>query len=186
VASVKAVSFDEEALPFQQAGIHVLCEDLRPLTDAGPEPVVPEVVAPAGPVPAAIAADPEILWAFTLASALLKDGAGPEFPATLSTARGILEEISDHRFFCMSRHLLQSIVRMAALTPKQDQEARDAGLPDSPTPLKRALIKNQIELLATTGLIERLASTLQAHEIPIICNDVPPIPDPAVSELASP
>jgi hypothetical protein len=140
-------------------------------------------------VPALVGQHPQARWAQTIRAAYEIDKSnydGERFPATLEAARGILHgELADYpRFFCMGRHLVESLVRIAALAPRYEETRIQRKVKSSPLPISRGLIESHLTLLATTGEavgqpgLDTWAAPLQAKGIPIICNDVPPIPDP--------
>lgn len=81
------------------------------------------------------------------------------------------------RYNCMVKHMLESVRRMAALTPVHAQKARSQGLRSS-EPLSRTVLKSHIMFLNESARIDKLAAPLQAEGLMIVCQDVPYIPWP--------
>ncbi len=77
---------------------------------------------------------------------------------------------------CMLRHMLESIRRIARLSPRHHMRALDFGL-RSPIVLSDDLIKAHLKWLVEAVELDRMAAPLHRLGIPIICNDVPTIPD---------
>lgn len=77
---------------------------------------------------------------------------------------------------CMLRHMLESIRRIARLSPRHHMRALDFGL-RSPISLSDDLIKAHLKWLDEAVELDRMAAPLHRLGIPIICNDVPTIPD---------
>lgn len=87
-------------------------------------------------------------------------------------------KIEDHpRYNCLYRHMLESIRRMAILTPEYMEMAQSLGF-TSPELLSRNVLRSHFSLLEESALIDQLAAPLQAQGLPIICQDVPYIPWP--------
>jgi hypothetical protein len=86
-----------------------------------------------------------------------------------------LERLNQNKNFnCMTRHLLESILRSVRLTPIYKQMSAAKGLRD-PSHLLRALINTQISALGLASHLDAQAAVLNAEGIPIICNDLPHI-----------
>ncbi len=77
---------------------------------------------------------------------------------------------------CMLRHMLESIRRIARLSPRHHMRALDFGL-RSPLTLSQDLLTAHIKWLGEAIEIDREAAALHQRGIPIVCNDVPTIPD---------
>ena len=86
-----------------------------------------------------------------------------------------LETLSQNKSFnCMTRHLLESILRSVRLTPVYRQMSAEKGLRD-PSHLLRILINTQISALGLASHLDQQAAELNAEGIPVICNDLPHI-----------
>lgn len=83
----------------------------------------------------------------------------------------------------MSRHLLESAYRIAALAPGFIAQSDSTGLP-SPAPLLGRLLRLHLWGLPAASLLDRWARPLQERGIAIIAQDVPPIPVAATHDLA--
>lgn len=81
------------------------------------------------------------------------------------------------RYNCMVKHMLESVRRMAALTPVHAQKAQEQGI-RSTEPLSRTVLKSHIMFLNESAKIDELAAPLQAEGLMIVCQDVPYIPWP--------
>ena len=86
-----------------------------------------------------------------------------------------LETLNENKNFnCMTRHLLESILRSVRLTPVYQQMSAEKGLRD-PGYLLRILINTQISALGLASHLDAQAAELNAEGIPVICNDLPHI-----------
>ncbi|QDK46177.1 hypothetical protein DOM22_13890 [Bdellovibrio sp. ZAP7] len=81
------------------------------------------------------------------------------------------------RYNCMVRHILESIRRMAALTPVHERKALAKNMLSTEM-LSRTVLRTHIILLKDFAEIDELAAPLQANALPILCQDVPYIPWP--------
>ncbi|MFP5520011.1 MAG: hypothetical protein ACLGGX_08920 [Bdellovibrionia bacterium] len=79
------------------------------------------------------------------------------------------------RAHCLVRHFLESILRISYHTPKYIEQARNKNI-QSPRWLLKTVIKNHLPLLAEAKEIDNLALKFQKQHVPIVCQDVPPIP----------
>ena len=80
------------------------------------------------------------------------------------------------RYHCLVRHFLNSILRAANLAPLHEDEAKARGLSASTTDLSWSFIEIQLFGLDELEKIDELAASIQAQGVPILCQDVPPIP----------
>ena len=85
-------------------------------------------------------------------------------------ALGSLQDQPD--FHCMTRHLFESIYRIAYFIPQRNSEAKDKGL-KSPQVLMFELMGLHLKALKRTSRIDQLAAPIQAQGIPIICDQIP-------------
>lgn len=159
------------AAPYQAAGIPLLCQDLISMSET------PSFVAmnPAGPdafsnfIPADVAALEIQLNQF------YSDRAYEDLADYLDHEIEKLEKAP--RYNCLVKHMLESIRRMAVLTPQHAQKAKDLGW-ISPEILSRLVLKTNIGLLQASLDLDIMAAPLQAKGVQIICQDVPAIPRP--------
>jgi hypothetical protein len=78
-------------------------------------------------------------------------------------------------FHCMTRHLLESTLRISLLAPLHARAATARGLP-SPIALFRQLIRIHLWGIPSAVRLDRRAAPIQQRGVPILCQDVPPIP----------
>jgi hypothetical protein len=84
----------------------------------------------------------------------------------------------------MTRHLLESALRITNGARRYAAEAEARGVA-SPAGLSRALLSMHLTTLGEGARLDRRAAPLQAEGVPIICQDVPPIP-PDASDVPIP
>lgn len=90
---------------------------------------------------------------------------------------------SQKYYFCMVRHLLESIARAAVLAPMHREQASALGLED-PSFISDRFIWLNIYALSTSLKLDRMSGVFQHRGIPILCAELPFIPyDP--SEIQS-
>jgi hypothetical protein len=98
------------------------------------------------------------------------------FPALRDAAHREVERLSvEPRFHCMLRHLLESIRRAAHLAPRHEETARAAGLPSTQR-VSTLLLRLQLYGITSAAWLDHLAAPIQAEGVPILCQDLPPIP----------
>lgn len=160
---------DWRAREFQRAGIRIVCDDFVPMAHT--------------PAFRARADDPPPLSAFAPADArgirrrverALDRGSFPAASEALAEELRRLEEAP--QFHCMLRHLLESALRISNGGPVYAAQAEDRGVRGSPLELSRSLLELHLAMLGEGARLDRRAAPLQAEGIPIICQDVPPIP----------
>lgn len=165
--------FDRRAAPYHQAGIPLLEEIFVPMASAPP-------FAAKGITPSPLLASARVR---PLRPAVLRrrvraafrtegfDGAAD----VLADALGGLAESPGTE--CLVRHLLESAYRLAALAPEHIQRATTRGLA-SPGPLLARLLRLHLWGLGSAAALDARARPLQARGIPILAQDLPPIPPP--------
>jgi hypothetical protein len=109
-----------------------------------------------------------------LGAAILKKN----FARILEISKAGIQELADEpQFNCLTRHFLESIARAAALAPKQNALARaKLGVPS--LEISRQFILSHLAVLKIARQIDAMAAPLQSAGVPIVCQDVPPIPVP--------
>lgn len=159
---------DWRARRFQRLGIPVVCADFEPMERT--------------PAFRPRAADPPPLSAFTpadprrIARAVERAYRAGGFAGAGEALEGEIEALSHvPGFHCMTRHLLESALR---ITNGARRYAADAGARGvaSPARLSRGLLTLHLTTLGEAARLDRRAAPLQAEGIPIVCQDVPPIP----------
>ncbi|HYW10758.1 MAG TPA: hypothetical protein VE871_02345 [Longimicrobium sp.] len=167
---VAAWYVDFRARRFQRAGIRIVCDDFVPM--AHTPAFQPRAAHPPPPLADFVRADAsgirrEVEWAqrrggWAAASAVLER----EIEALAMTPA----------YHCMLRHLLESALRVSNHAPRYVAEADARGLSASPEDLSRALLDLHLIALRDAAKLDVRAAPLQADGIPILCQDVPPIP----------
>lgn len=162
---------DAWAAPFQMVGIPILCQDF---VDMSQTPSF-RSSHPEGPISLdrfqAVDVD-------EMQKGLRELLTAREYQALAEFADLQIALLQDEpRFHCMLRHILESIRRMAALTPRYEEQAKQK-IKISPAFLSRTILNAHIRLLNAAADIDKLAAPLQAQGLPIVCQDVPPIPWP--------
>jgi hypothetical protein len=159
---------DWRARRFQRLGIAVVCADFEPM-DRTP------AFRPRND-------DPPPLSAFApadsrrIARAVERAYRASGFAGAGAVLEREIETLSRvPGFNCMTRHLLESALRITngARRYAADAEARDVA---SPARLSRALLSMHLTTLGEAARLDRRAAPLQAEGVPIVCQDVPPIP----------
>lgn len=171
LATPVARYFDWRARRYQKAGIPLLCDDFIDMSET------PEF-SPAydGPAPRLEEFRPEDFR--TTRRALKRASREGGFEGLKTAALRELERLQGTpEFHCMSRHILESIARAAALAPRYVEDARSLGM-KSPAGISRQFIDLQLFYLKEAAELDAMAAPIQASGVPILCQDVPPIPVP--------
>jgi hypothetical protein len=159
---------DRRARRFQRAGIPIGCAEFVSMALTPP---LPRERPSAPPRPY----EPRVDAAALRNSAVAAYGVGG-FPAVERLAdRGIRGLADEPRYHCMTRHLLESIRRVARLAPEHAAAARRNGLP-STVPLSELMLRLHLAALPGGADLDRQAGPIQQEGVPILCRDVPPIP----------
>ncbi len=169
LARAVAVTFDLRAHRFQDQGIDVVCDEFVSMA------LTPEFSPYSELTPAPLSEFEKIngvALAARLTASLVDDG----YAGLADTVEAELAELAPlPTYHCMVRHLLQSILRTANFTPVHVADAEALGF-DSPRSISRDLVAAQIAMLPSAAGLDRDAAPIQATGVPIICQDVPPIP----------
>jgi hypothetical protein len=111
-------------------------------------------------------------WVVDIRQAYLSKG----FAGVHQAAREALATIeSPSAYHCMARHVLESIARIAFLAPQYDAMAKTKGLAKMPSSVSWRLIELHLLSFPATALLDALAAPIQEGNVPILCQDVPPI-----------
>lgn len=165
---------DRRARPFQRAGIPVVCDDFVPVADT---PAFQERSDDPPPLSAFAPSDPR-----RIRRALGRAQRDGGFPAVSAAVAGELQRLQGApHFHCMLRHLLESALRVSSQAPLYEEQARRLGL-RSPGGVSRMMLDLHLAALGEAARLDRRAAPLQAQGIPILCQDVPPIPPYADAE----
>lgn len=171
--------FDARAEPYERAGIPLVSSLFVPMAGAA-------AFAPYQPVPASkVMQAPVVSRIRAHARAAFARGGFPAAAAVLHVEVVRLE--SSPGTECMIRHLLESARRIAALAPVHAAAARHEDLPD-PTSLLHGLLRMHLWGLGAGAMLDAWARPLQVAGVPILAQDLPPIPlpDGAMSSGSTP
>lgn len=92
------------------------------------------------------------------------------------TSKDLAELEKEPRFNCLVRHFLESIRRIADLAPRLQAEAKAKLGFGGTLFLSRKMLQGHLDTLEEAARIDVMAAPVQALDVPIICQDVPPIP----------
>jgi hypothetical protein len=164
---------DWRARKFLRAGIGVTCDDFVPMAHT---PAFRERIADPPPLSAFAPSDPRRIRQ-TIREAHRAGG----FPAASTTIEHELQQLqTTPAFHCMTRHLLESALRISNQASVYEAQARERAI-RSPAGVSRLMLNLHLSTLGEAAKLDRRAAPLQAEGIPIICQDVPPIPPHAES-----
>lgn len=156
--------------PLAKAGVNILCEDFismektPPFRSLSPEPPLPIEQF-----------SPDLGW----------DDMGDFWQLAHSGTFGQLAARADAvlaelklvpTYHCMYRHILESIRLAAANAEGQITRARALGLGSEAERVIDMLMTSQVGVLPLALYIDKLSAPINARGVPIICQDVPPIP----------
>lgn len=82
---------------------------------------------------------------------------------------------TEPRLNCMSRHIIESTLRIATLFPNWNSKIHDQNDKEKFEKIVFRLLKNHIFALKSAGQIDELSRPIQLAGVPIICQDVPAI-----------
>ena len=164
---------DWRARNFLRAGIRVTCDDFVPMAHT---PAFRERIADPPPLSSFTPSDPRRIRR-TIGDAH-RSGGFPAASTVIEREIRLLQTMP--AFHCMTRHLLESALRISNQAPNYEAQARERGL-RSPGGVSQLMLNLHLSTLGEAATLDRRAAPLQAEGIPIICQDVPPIPATAVS-----
>ena len=160
---------DWRARQFQREGLRIVCDDFVPMAHT---PAFRARAADPPPFSAFVPADARRIRR-TVERAQRRGG----FPAASDVLTGELQSLeSTPAYHCMLRHLLESALRISSQAPRYAAEARARGLLADPAELSRTMLDLHLAVLDDAVALDRRAAPLQAEGVPILCQDVPPIP----------
>lgn len=159
---------DWRARKFQRLGIPVVCADFEPMERT---PAFRPRTDDPPPLSAFAPAD-----ARRIARAVERAYRGGGFAGASAALEGEIEALSGvPAFHCMTRHLLESALRITNGAQGYAADADSRGVA-SPARLSRTLLSMHLSILGEAARLDRRAAPLQAEGIPIVCQDVPQIP----------
>lgn len=171
LSRVAAKWHDWRAAKFRKAGIPLLCDEFSSMSAA---PAFATGAVPPPPLrPAA--------WDPAQAGREIRglvggcEDAGCFARASRRVTELIAQVAPQRDYFCMTRHVLESIRRSFDLAPAHDAAARAKGR-GSTFGISRGFVRTQTLGLAAALDLDERARLLQERGIPILCGDLPPIP----------
>lgn len=159
--------FDRRAAPYECAGIPLMQDCFVPMS--GVPPFAVSCPCPSEPVPPAPATPFRTRRRIRSA---FRTGSFPAAAGAIEAELRVLEAAPGH---AMLRHLLESARRIATVAPGHIARAEILGLPSPALLLSRLLLLHLLGL-ETAALLDRRAHLLQRQGIPILAQDLPPIP----------
>lgn len=171
VSVAAAAVIDLWAATYQTAGISVICDDLMPISNT------PGFVEKSSFDPAPLS-DFKPLKIHEIEKQFRAAYKNGSYAALVERTRQHVEGLQRNpSYHCMVKHILSSILRAANLAPRQIQEAQQAGFAVSPSGLIWSFIDVQLLSLGSVEAIDELSAPLQARGVPIVCQDLPEIPE---------
>lgn len=168
-----AFTVDRLAKPYQKAGIPIgdlefmSMKLVRPFEDQFP--FEPEPLTDFVPVDGK-----------ELARKLMRAFRSEGFDGVSRVGTAELEKIHQPRaYHCMTRHLLESIIRIANLAPHHQARAKEIGFESklaSCERISKMMYWGHILSFAAGAAMDKAAAPIQARGIPLIWQDVPDIP----------
>lgn len=169
--AVVAPLADLVASVFQISGVPILCEDFIDMAEA---PAM-RGYNPEGLHSGSSLAPPPLNEIESVMRDLLRKRAYEDL--ALFADQHVRRLAAMPHFNCLMKHMLESIRRVAALTPQHKAvSVQRLGL--SSEFLSRRILSSHINLLKESAQIDLLAVPLQMEGLPIVCQDVPEIPWP--------
>jgi hypothetical protein len=161
---------DWRARQFQRAGIPIVCDDFVPM--AHTPAFRPRATHPPQPLEAFVPAD-----ARRIRRAVQRAQRVGGFAAASTVLEREIQALAGTpEYHCMLRHLLESALRISNQAPRYAAQARARGVLADPAELSRTMLDLHLTMLGDAAKLDRRAAPLQAEGVPLICQDVPPIP----------
>lgn len=158
---------DRYAGRYERAGVPLVSSLFVSMSGA------PPLVDPLDPPPSPPAAAPDVRALGRRLRRAMTDGGATRVAAQLDHELDTLERHAPHE--PMLRHLLESARRVAGGTQPLLRLAAERGLP-SPERFLGWLLRTHLHGLGAGAALDRRARPLIARGIPILANDLPPIP----------
>jgi hypothetical protein len=154
---------DFYARKYHRAGINLFCDEFKDMKDDLAPPSL-------GPIPYEEWVDFDWRrYKKSLKEALIKK----DIDSVKLLSLNALEELKKYpHYYCMMRHLIESIYRFAHFTPLRMEEAKGAGLP-SPEKLMFKVMRLHLLALGSSFQIDVDSYPIQASGIPILCTELP-------------
>jgi len=163
-----AMLFDWGARRYQRAGVPLLSEDM---VSMGKTPPFSDRLASPPPLERFVPAD-----ARGIAKRIRRAYRQQRWPGVSRVAEEELGKLrGEGAHHSLLRHMLESVARISHLAPKHASLARQKGM--KPTDrFSWRLIQLHLLALPSFSKLDRMAAPLQSRGVPILHQDVPPIP----------
>lgn len=166
IGKILARPYDRKIKPYTEAGIDLFCQEFKTMHD------VPLVRFQEIPDEELIALDTK-----TLKKKLKKAIQEKDLNKVQSIALQSMEELSNSPHHnCMTRHLLESIIRLSYFYPKRKLEALKKNLED-PIHLYQNVLTSHIAGIDGSVTIDKLCYPIQKSGVPILCRELPNLLD---------
>ena len=166
---VPASILDAQAYQAQTHGIPLMCDELVSMSTT--PAFTAQASIPKGPVPEIT--DLELESIINELKARYWEKGFPSLSESLASQLVKLNQ--QPNYFCLTRHLIESMLRASNLAPIQSGRSQALGFERTEN-ISWGFIESHLVGLPLAIKIDRMAISLQRKGIPILCNDVPPIP----------
>lgn len=160
----KISGYDRKANYFNEYGIPVLCQDLLPMEDIRQFNTDPFY-------PTQSFSTVKKYSYLNVYRPFRRPLRSRDFKQIEQEAQKLLDGIPEG-YYCMLKHILETVKVMASHTPKYIQDAKHQNL-KSPRKLMLKLITTQLDTVKLILPLDRWSGPLQEKGIGILCNDVP-------------
>jgi hypothetical protein len=161
------------ALPFNKKGLEILCKEMISMEK------VPAFKNKVSVVPLARVQKFNRLWVGGLSLKIYKAYKKKDFVSSSTILRKELKKIEKFPgMYCMHRHVVESMLRASNYGPLHKKKAKSLGLDlRSVERISWNFILSQLMTFPLAYQIDKMAFPFQKKGIPIICQDIPFIPE---------
>jgi hypothetical protein len=160
---IPAAVFDNEAKPFRREGMDLLCQEFQSMEQDQKAVVRNEIPKETFQ---------HFNWkpySLNIKKALKQN----DVSLVRTFSLGALDTLGKQpHFHCFTRHMVESIYRMAYFVDVREAEAKRLKL-QSPRKLMMKLIRTHLESLSFARDIDQLAKPIQEKGVQILCNELP-------------
>ncbi|PWU14806.1 MAG: hypothetical protein C5B49_12630 [Bdellovibrio sp.] len=168
IALLVAQRVDRKARMYQERGIPIACNDFAPMS------LVVSFSA-REPAPFPDLRDYDYFFTGPWITTLSQLADGQDYAGLEQKTNEVLQVFAkEPRFHCMSKHVLDSLRRLAHFAPDYLRMAAEKELPP-PTELIQGMIHNHLQTLPIATHLDDDSRFIHAEGIPLICQDVPAI-----------
>lgn len=164
ISLIPALFFDLRARPYQKKGIPLFCYEFMSM-NAAPEFDPNNRIYPQEEFE-------EFGWK-SYKARLNYATKNRDLKAIKKISLEAIDELAAYpSYYCMLRHIFESIYRFAYFAPIQEKLALDKGL-KSPMHLSLGMIKLQLLAVGSSYKIDKLSAPIQKDGIPLLCSELP-------------